>query len=566
MSKSFKVRSSTEQKLFADKYTSLANNKSKETISELSSQEIEQKIHFSKSSFFLLILRILIIILFIIIWILELMCHDLLEIIEDNKIQITSIKVNPNPSVSTIISFITLYLLASKEVSMLLISIIYIFIHPFIGLKLALVNSLVNYFMLLLQLFYQRHRPFWNNEHYAKNIIACPSGYALPSNNYLITCFFYLYSLIILVRLNQKNDQNKTDDDSINKTKVILNLSWKNIVLIVYVIMLLLGCFILLANQINYLYQLLFTLVISLIIICVLLDLDTVIHNYLLKSLKNIYKVRKYKVKFFFFTSLLIVGLIVIFQYIPEDTSLNKVEDNIRNSITYASSRCSFVNIQQLGAKETFLLFSEALGIMGSFWGVSFTIEKRIDIWEQSDMSCKIKATGGIVILNLGYYLISLYEIKAFELDFIMLCVKYFFYYYLLMGIIPLIANTKCEEIIDKFKFDFEDDDRLEKIKKINKQPNVIVSKTRTTKLKKQRSAIFGKTIFSHKYSGKNLIENIKESSGALFNPIDTEDLKVQLIDNNNNTINNNTEESIKSPVGSPGEQDYFNNSQNDSD
>jgi magnesium-transporting ATPase (P-type) len=35
----------------------------------------------------------------------------------------------------------------------------------------------------------------------------------------------------------------------------------------------------------------------------------------------------------------------------------------------------------------------------------------------------------------------------------------------------------------------------------------------------------------------------------------------------NNNTINNNnTEESIKSPVGSPGEQDYFNTSQNDSD
>ena len=480
----------------------------------LSSQEIDTKIHFSRTSLMLLILRIILIVLFMILLTSETVYHEVLESIEHNKMKLSSITFISNDFTSSFISISSLYILGSTEGIMVITSIIYAFIHPFIGLKLVVTTSLACYVLQMFQTFYQRQRPFWVIDDLNRKIIACPSSYGFPSNSIFITSFFYLDMVVVFIKSNRNESKTAVDTKpSIHKQQSTL---CRNILLIIiYIIILSITMFILLINQINYLYQIVFSIALSSISICVLIDFDTVIHNYLLKSLKNIYKVRKYKVKIFFYISFLIIFAYVLLQLVPEDLSLNAVEDNFRKFVMNDKITCSYADMQMMGAKATFLNSANVVGIIGSYWGVSLTIEKRIDIWDSNVRYSRIKKIAGVVVLNVLFVFVSMINVDTFELKYVFLCVKYLVYYYLLMGIIPFIADTNCGELCTKFIFDYEDEaEKLQKIKEMS---------STNPKLKKQSSGLFGKSIFSNKYSRKVDIQEQFKEVQPLFSSIGKE-------------------------------------------
>lgn len=541
MSQSFKVKSSKEQKLFIDKFN--FKKKPFELQEELTSHGIDEKVHLSKTSFLLLLLRIIVLSLFMILWPFEMIFHETLQSSESKFFDLSSIKLSSNYYISSIVSIISLYLFGSREGMMLVTSFIYIFIHPFVGLKLVCITSLVSYALLLIQTIYQRHRPFWMYANEESYLVACPTGYGLPSNSMFIAAFFYMYTVVVFLRVNKKDYKVKSQHHPISRRKLKIGIGYTILILCVYFVILFIVGAILLTNQLNYLYQIVYSFVFALIVIGVLMDFDTVIHNYLLKSLKNIYKVRKYKVKITFYISALIVFAIVFLQFIPEDISLNRVEDTIMSIMKSSHNTCSYMHLQRLGAKATFLHSSDVLGIIGAYWGVCLTIEKRIDIWEDSDMSGKMKKLGGVILLNLMYCLLSLYDVSTFELNYTFLCVKYFVYYYVLMGIIPLIADTDCGNICKKFISDFDNDTRDEQMRLIKEQTHT------TTKLKKQKSALFGKTLFSQKFSRKNVDVALIPD---IVSPLIKESNYNELIEQTDN------KEDASSPNGS--DKEYFDN------
>ena len=519
MSNSPEFNPSQPQDLLLDNNNLIQTNP-EEQSQVLSSQEIDTKIHFSRTSLMLLILRIILILLFMVLLTSETIHHQLLQSIEDNKIKFSSLTFISNEFASSFISISSLYILGSTEGIMLITSIIYVFIHPFIALKLVVTTSLACYALQVFQMFYQRQRPFWLND-LTENIIACPSGYGLPSSSVFITSFFYLDMVVVFVKSKRNESSNKkhqqqhqqplSSSSSSFIQKQQTNICRSFILLLIYIIIVSITSFILLINQINYLYQIVFSIALSSIMICVLIDFDTVIHNYLLKSLKNIYKVRKYKVKIFFYISFLVIIAYVLLQLVPEDLSLNTVEDNFRKFVANDKLTCSYADMQMMGAKATFLDSANIVGIIGSYWGVSLTIEKHIDIWDSSVKSSRVKKICGVVVLNVLFVLVSMVNIDTFELTYVFLVVKYLVYYYLLMGIIPFIADTNCGEMCTRFIFDVEVQEG--KVQRVNKEIPV-----KNQKLKKQNSALFGKSIFSNKYSKKaDMHEQVKEAQ-PLFN------------------------------------------------
>ena len=521
MSNSPEFNPSQPQDLLLANNNLIQTNPDEEQSQVLSSQEIETKIHFSRTSLMLLILRIILILLFVVLLTSETIHHQLLQSIEYNKMKLSSLIFISNDFASSFISISSLYILGSTEGIMLITSIIYVFIHPFIALKLVVTTSLACYVLQVFQMFYQRQRPFWINDNLNKHIIACPSGYGLPSSSVFITSFFYLDMVVVFVKSkrnessNKKHHQQQQQPLSSSSSSFIQkqqsNICRSFILILIYIIIVSITSFILLINQINYLYQIVFSIALSSIMICVLIDFDTVIHNYLLKSLKNIYKVRKYKVKIFFYISFLVIIAYVLLQLVPEDLSLNTVEDNFRKFVANDKLTCSYADMQVMGAKATFLDSANIVGIIGSYWGVSLTIEKHIDIWDSGVRYSRVKKIFGVVVLNVLFVLVSMVNIDTFELTYVFLVVKYLVYYYLLMGIIPFIADTNCGEMCTRFIFDVEVQEG--KVQRVNKEMPV-----KNQKLKKQNSALFGKSIFSNKYSRKaDIHEQVKEAQ-PLFN------------------------------------------------
>ena len=53
-------------------------------------------------------------------------------------------------------------IIGTSDSIMVIISIIYLNFHPFIGLKLILISNITQYFVIMLQILFQAHRPFWD--------------------------------------------------------------------------------------------------------------------------------------------------------------------------------------------------------------------------------------------------------------------------------------------------------------------------------------------------------------------------------------------------------------------
>ena len=162
---------------------------------------------------------------------------------------------------------------------------------------------------------------------------------------------------------------------------------------------------IMILKKINFLYQLVFAFTISLVTIVISLDLENVIHNYIFNSLKNIFKIRKYKIHLFLVLLSLNIFSVFVYNFI-------KVESMEAISVNEVfNENCSKAQMTHLGIKSTFLDITYVYGILGAYWGTSFTVEKNIgEWWNNNACNSFIKIivtllTGLVFLLIFGNFL-----------------------------------------------------------------------------------------------------------------------------------------------------------------
>ena len=282
---------------------------------------------------------------------------------------------------------ILMNIIGSKESIMVCISITYLIIHPFIGLKLILISGIAQYFVILLQIIFQAHRPFWDLEQYET---ICRNTYPNPSSIVFYCSFFYLYSIISFNLLKKKKFS--------PLQKLIMSFCY--ILLLIALLIMLGGTYLL------YIHQIIYTFIISIVIISLLIDVDTNIHNFIFNSLKNVYNTRIYKMKIFFYVcGLYFIGFISL--YFIEENDVNKIKDIMRQN-----KNCNDNDIELFGIKQGFLYITLLGGIVGAFWGASFTVEKKVGKWwsKRSKKKSIIKII--IIIVVCGIFIFLKYILK----------------------------------------------------------------------------------------------------------------------------------------------------------
>lgn len=398
-----------------------------------------------------LAINISIIFLFLIFFIFNLVSYSKLETIEiklyKNKKSnfFPFIKITDFDSLKNYKTAMTIILEVISSVNFLTLymNIIYLILHPFIGLKLIFVVNISYFCVLFLKIIIQAHRPFWEllNNDFIKKENNCKTDYASPSANIFFICFFYLYSIISIQTMKKKL--------LTNFQKFLLFLV--NIIIIVIMI-------ILLGITLNeYFHQLVFTIILGHVLICFLLSLEKNIHNFIFQTLKNVYNSRVYKMKIFFY----IVGLIIISliaSYFINEADLNSIKLKLKD----CQGKTMF------GMKQSMFDLNNVFTIIGAVWGSSFTLEKRLSKWwEKSPKIILVTKIIIIVLINGCFITIKYYIPDLFndvELRFMLNLVINFLHNFFCFGLIPLIfektgLTEKKERLIKKSINSIDDSD-----------------------------------------------------------------------------------------------------------
>ena len=312
---------------------------------------------------------------------------------------------------------ILMKIIGTSDSIMVIISIIYLNFHPFIGLKLILISSITQYFVIMLQILFQAHRPFWDLEEFET---ICRNTYPNPSSRLFYSSFFYLYAIISFNLLKKKK--------FLPIQKFFISIFY--IIILIALLIMFGGIYLL------YLHQIIYTFVISIVVIALLIDFDTKIHNFIFNSLKNVYNTRLYKMKIFFYICGLFFGGFISLYFI-EENDINKIKDKI-----YQNSNCSDEDLEMFGIKQSLLNISFLSGVIGAFWGAAFTVEKKVGKW-WSESSLKISIIKLIYIgIICAIFILVKYYIKIikskFELYFALEIILYFLESYCIFGPLPL--------------------------------------------------------------------------------------------------------------------------------
>jgi len=391
-------------------------------------------------------------------------------------------------------------IIGTSDSIMVIISIIYLNFHPFIGLKLILISSITQYFVIMLQILFQAHRPYWDLEEFET---ICRNTYPNPSSRLFYSSFFYLYAIISFNLLKKKK----------------FSLIQKFFISFFYIIIL--GVLLIMFGGIYllYLHQIVYTFVISIVVIALLIDLDTKIHNFIFNSLKNVYNTRLYKMKIFFYICGLFFGGFISLYFI-EENDINKIKDKISQN-----SKCSDDDLKMFGIKQGLLNMSFLSGVVGAFWGASFTVEKKVGKW-WSKTSIKISIIKliyvGIIctIFILTKYYIEILKSK-FELYFALEIILDFLESYCIFGPLPLFFQH----------LGFNDNYTTKNYEKIN------VNLREENEIQFFRATIFEDEKKGKKNDGYVVIDR-NENKNLIENKENEEDIN-KIYNNNENEKNN---------------------------
>ena len=380
-------------------------------------KSIYNRIPLSRNSKVTLVLRVLIISFCCIFFPFEAIIDSRLEKIELNSyLYNKGLLFIKSKTYQTFIDIVTT-ILGTNEAIMVYISIIYIIVHPFIGLKLILVYSGFQYLITVLKLIYQSHRPFWNSD---KVVTLCKNSYPTPSLTFFSCCFFYLYVLIGIYMFQRKKFS--------FKQKAIIFTIYLGFISALY--------FMFVTTLFIYHHQAVYNIIMSIVSIAVLIDYDSKIYNFIFNSLKNLYNTRVYKMKIFY----LVLGLFVL-EYLSiffiEDKSENKIKENLRKN-----KYCTEEDIETFGIKECVLNTSFISGLVGAFWGSAYTVEKKVGKWWDKNDKKKITIKVICTLVVCGIFITILYLSKSlksrFELYFGLKTILIFLQSYCIFGLLPV--------------------------------------------------------------------------------------------------------------------------------
>ena len=404
------------------KELSESNNNNELYELKMKKQNIYDKITLSSKSKRIVILRTMIISLCCFFFPLEVVVDNRLQEIDmnlynKNKILSSLSKKLINSSIFQSFIYILSQILGSKESIMIYISLIYSIVHPFIGLKLIFISNISLYFVILLQILFQAHRPSWDLDH---SETICRNTYPNPSTILFYFSFFYLYSIISFNLLKKKK--------FLPLTKLIIFLLY--VLFLIFLLIMFGGSYLL------YIHQIIYTFIISIVVIALLIDLDTAIHNFIFNSLRNVYNTRVYKMKIFFYVcSLFFIGFISL--YFIEENDINKIKEKIRQK-----SKCTDDDIEMFGIKQGLLNISFLSGVVGAFWGASFTVEKKVGKWwSKRSIKKSIFKIIFILIVSAIFILIKYFDKKIkskFEIYFTLEAILDFLECYFIFGPLTL--------------------------------------------------------------------------------------------------------------------------------
>jgi hypothetical protein len=337
----------------------------------------------SKRSRNLIIIRGLIIFFLCIYMPIEIIFHKNFNFFEDQLIfnKLDSV-LSIQPYEVVVVSDALIYIFCDKDMVMIYILLIYITYHPFIGIKLIFVTHIVQFFIVIMRCTYRSSSPMWRK--YNGFTLLCKATYSNPSMHFFFITFIYLYSILCVYLVNKQ----KINFGPIRRIFIIISLGlFYSSFGLLFII-----------KRLNYLYQLNYSLTISIVIMVVCLDLENILHNYIYKSLKNVFVIRKRKI--FIFLAILSLNVFAVLIYNVID---NELIDLISNK-EISRLPCTEFEKNNFGLKETFNEITFSYGLLGAFWGTSLTVEKGCGQWWDTNKFNKVKKII-ITLILVGLYL-----------------------------------------------------------------------------------------------------------------------------------------------------------------
>ena len=349
--------------------------------------------------------------------------------------------------------------LLNKDFICCISCLLYLIVHPFIALKLIYSVCIIFYFIIIIKFFYQSNRPLWEDDIGKNDIIKCETSFSNPSSAIFIIHFYFLYSIFCIKEFYKQN----------KRMKLFLKL----ILFIIYIGLGIFEYFFLLLYKLNYLHEMVFTNVITLVLICLLIDLDRKYQKKFYNSTKTIFKTRKNKIKAFIFCFGLAFLAILLYNFISLKNSLFSIEQKLA-----VNKSCSKNQKEELGLRSTFNDIPYIFCMMGAFWGACLAIENNPGEWwyqpliideneiakindanfeiirEKVDSSEILLIILKGIIMAIVFILIwfIFYKISyiSFEFNFLISSVKYFVLNFICTGIMPIIFGLlKMNKKID---------------------------------------------------------------------------------------------------------------------
>ena len=362
--------------------------------------------------------------------------------------------------------FFILKIIQDQDFMLGLSSVFYILIHPYISLKLISSSAIFCYVITLMKFINQSRRPSWEKMEFSNldDMIICDTSFSSPSEGMYFISFYFIYPIFCIRSFYLKERR--------------MNIFLRIFITLIYLALMVLEYLYLLIYKLNYLHEIIFTHMLTFVFICILIDFDGKLHKKLFNSTKNIFKMRKNKIKILLFCLALCFIGILLYNFIsPNRMLLTMIEKFSFNE------SCSQELKETFGMERTFLNFSYVFSMLGAYWGACLNIEYNPGEWwyqpliiDESEMDKIKKDNNNQITLNrVGFVEVLLLILKSifmialyfsiwygfrqipyitFEFNFLMRCIKYFSITFVCFGILPNIfgflhMNKKVEDIYD---------------------------------------------------------------------------------------------------------------------
>lgn len=330
--------------------------------------------------------------------------------------------------------------------------LLYTLFHPFIAMKVIYGANILLYSLILMQILYQSRRPSWDqwqvNNKASLNediIIECEASFSSPSSSLFIFIFYTIYSLYSYKQFYFLPHTH-------------MNCILKIILFIIFISFVITEHILLLIYKMHYLHEMIFTTCLTLALICLLIGVDYKLQNMFFRATKNLFKIRKNKIKFFLYCFLQLFLAIILFNFTASNLTSYKIEEKI-----IVSDSCSKAQKEEISLTNTFMDISYIFSMLGTFWGAALTLENPPGEWwyhpsrfyyselidnktqENNGLSSYslflliLKGCITIIIFFLLWLIFNFIPYISFIFNFVINCIKYFILFFICTGILPLV-------------------------------------------------------------------------------------------------------------------------------